>query len=181
MDTVAVLVAKALRELVAAGGIGGSHVVVIGASTSEVLGQRIGTAGALDIAEQIVAGVERVRADVGFTPAYQCCEHLNRSLVVERAALELRGWTEVAAVPAPKAGGAVAAYAFRHMAGACLAETVQAHAGIDIGGTLIGMHLRRVAVPFRSTVRSIGEAHVTLAHTRPPYIGGERAVYRLEQ
>lgn len=178
MDTVAELVARALRELVAAAGIGGSHVVVIGASTSEVLGRRIGTAGALDVAEQIVAGVDRVRSEAGFVPAYQCCEHLNRALVVERTALEQRGWTEVAAVPAPTAGGAVATYVYRHTDGACLAETVQAHAGIDIGDTLIGMHLRRVAVPFRSAVRRIGEAHVTLAYTRPPYIGGERAVYR---
>jgi uncharacterized protein (TIGR01440 family) len=169
-----------VRELVTAGGIVMSQLLVIGVSTSEVLGHRIGTAGTTDTAEQIYAGVEAVRREVGFIPVYQCCEHLNRALVIERAAAERYGLDIVGAVPVPKAGGSMAAYAYRQLESACLVETVQAHAGIDIGDTFIGMHLKRVAVPVRPTVRSIGEAHVTMAVTRPKLIGGSRAVYELD-
>lgn len=170
-----------LNELVAKGNISAGQIVVIGTSTSEVVGQRIGTAGAEEIAEQIYEGVERVRRAVGFYAAFQCCEHLNRALVVERELLERDPLEQVAAVPAPKAGGSMAAWAYRHMRQPCLVETISAHAGIDIGDTLIGMHLKRVAVPLRPSIRRIGEANVNMAYTRPRYIGGSRAVYTLEQ
>lgn len=170
-----------VRELVAAGGIGRGHIVVIGTSTSEVIGERIGTQGSADVAEGIYRGVEAVRQEVGFYAAFQCCEHLNRALVVERELLERdSSLEEVAAVPVRKAGGSMAAHAYRHMQRPCLVESVRAQAGIDIGDTLIGMHLRRVAVPLRPSIRRIGQAHVNMAYTRPKLIGGLRAVYALE-
>ena len=173
-------VATVLRELVAKSSIQRGEIIVIGTSTSEVVGQRIGTSGAEEIAAQIYAGVERVRSEIGFYPAYQCCEHLNRALVVEAALLERYALVQVAAVPHGKAGGSMAAYAYRHFESPRLVETIAAHAGIDIGDTLIGMHLRRVAVPLRPSIRRIGEANVNMAYTRPPYIGGPRTQYVLD-
>lgn len=169
-----------VRETAEAAKLTAGRLLVIGVSTSEVIGQRIGTSGALEIAEAIFTGVEKVRQETGFWTAYQCCEHLNRALVMERSAAEALGLEEVTAVPVPNAGGSMAALAYRKLAEPCLVETVEAHAGIDIGETLIGMHLRRVAVPFRPSLRQVGEARVAAAYTRPKLIGGERAVYRLE-
>jgi uncharacterized protein (TIGR01440 family) len=173
-------VATVLRELVQAGSISAGQIIVIGTSTSEVMGQRIGTAGAQHIAEQIYEGVERVRLETAFYSAYQCCEHLNRALVVDRRLLAQYPLEVVAAIPAPKAGGAMASHAYRAMQQPCLVETIQAHAGIDIGDTLIGMHLRPVAVPVRPSIRRIGEANINMAYTRPKFIGGARAIYQLE-
>lgn len=171
-------VAALLRELIEAGNVKQGDIVVIGTSTSEVIGERIGTGGASEVAELLYNGIEEVRRETGFFIAFQCCEHLNRALVIERKLLQLdRTLQEVSVVPVPKAGGAMAAYAYRHMEDPCVVEWIKAQAGIDIGDTLIGMHLRHVAVPFRSSVRSIGQAHVTAAYTRPKLIGGSRAVY----
>jgi uncharacterized protein (TIGR01440 family) len=170
-----------VSELVAAGDIKRGQLVIVGCSTSEVLGKRIGTSGTTDAAAAIFAGVEAVRQQVGFHPVYQCCEHLNRALVLEREAAERYGLDEVAAVPVPKAGGSMAAYAYRHLNDAVLVESVRAHAGVDIGDTFIGMHLRPVAVPVRPTIRSIGHAHVTMAYSRAKLIGGARAVYTLDK
>jgi len=167
-----------LRELAVAGKLGPGKIVVVGVSTSEVAGVRIGTGGALEVAQQLLHGVRQAAEEFGFQPVYQCCEHLNRSLVMERSLLVSLGLNEVTAVPIPGAGGSMAAAAYRSMTDPVLAETVQAHAGVDIGETLIGMHLRRVAVPFRPTLRYIGSARVNAAWCRPPLIGGERAVYR---
>ncbi|WP_456288607.1 TIGR01440 family protein [Paenibacillus sp. AK002] len=173
--------ARIVRELAEASALGPGKVLVIGASTSEVVGRRIGTGGALETAQQLLQGIAEVQAEFGFAVAYQCCEHLNRALVMERGLLEELRLTEVAAVPIPGAGGSMASAAYRSMKEPCLAESIEAHAGVDIGETLIGMHLRRVAVPFRPSERYIGDARVTAAYTRPKLIGGERAVYRLEQ
>ncbi|TKH45633.1 TIGR01440 family protein [Paenibacillus terrae] len=184
MDHEATLEAQAafvVKEIAEAASLKAGRLLVIGVSTSEVAGSRIGTAGALDVAQQLLAGVESVRRAYGFDVAFQCCEHLNRALVVDRAVLERLGLTEVAAVPVRTAGGSMATAAYRALEDACLAANVQAHAGIDIGETLIGMHMRPVAVPFRPGLRWIGEARVTAAFTRPPLIGGQRAVYSLEQ
>ncbi|WP_052476031.1 TIGR01440 family protein [Cohnella kolymensis] len=170
-----------VNELVTAGSVRAGQLVVFGVSTSEVVGQRIGTSGTESVASEIHEGVERVRQRIGFHAIWQCCEHLNRSLVTERAVMEAQGWTEVSAVPVPKAGGSMAAYAYRRMKDPCLVEHVQAHAGADIGETMIGMHLRPVAVPVRPTIRYIGEARVTMAVTRPKLIGGSRAVYSADQ
>ncbi|OME87218.1 TIGR01440 family protein [Paenibacillus sp. FSL A5-0031] len=181
LGSIAEQVEQIVRELAAAGRLGMSQLLVIGVSTSEVLGHRIGTSGTIETAAQIYAGVEAVRSEVGFIPVYQCCEHLNRALVIDQASAERLGLDIVGAVPVPKAGGSMAAYAYRQLKEPCLVETVQAHAGIDIGDTFIGMHLKRVAVPVRPTIREIGGAHVTMAITRPKLIGGSRAVYELSE
>lgn len=170
--------AAVTRELAVAGKLGPGTVLVIGASTSEVAGKRIGTGGALEVARQLLEGITEVADELGFHTVYQCCEHLNRSLVMERELLVKLGLREVSAVPIPGAGGSMAAAAYQSMADPVLAESIEAHAGIDIGETLIGMHLRRVAVPYRPSLRYIGAARVNAAWSRPPLIGGERAVYR---
>lgn len=168
---------QATAELAQVASLGERHLLVVGASSSEVAGERIGTAGSAEIAAAILAGVFAVQAELGFQVAFQSCEHLNRALVVERSTLERFSLVEVSAVPVATAGGAVATAAFLQLRDPALAEQVVADAGLDIGATLIGMHLRRVAVPVRLAVSFIGKAHVTAARTRPPLIGGERAVY----
>jgi uncharacterized protein (TIGR01440 family) len=166
-------------ELVKVSGLRQGQIMVFGVSTSEVQGLRIGTSGAVTVAEQIYEGAHRVQERVGFHMVWQCCEHLNRAIVTERVLAEAQGWSEVSAVPVPKAGGSMASFAYRQLKEPCLVESVQVHAGIDIGETMIGMHLRPVAVPLRPTIRSIGEARVSMALTRPRLIGGVRAVYTL--
>ncbi|MBB6283085.1 TIGR01440 family protein [Geobacillus subterraneus] len=160
--------------------LGHGHIVVIGCSTSEVLGERIGTAGSMDVAAMLFAELEAWRRETGIELAFQCCEHLNRALVVERETARAHGLEVVSVVPVPQAGGAMAAYAYRNLANPVVVEAIRADAGIDIGHTLIGMHLKPVAVPVRVPVKQIGAAHVTLAKTRPKLIGGARAVYSLE-
>lgn len=170
-----------LGELTNAGHVQPGQIVVIGTSTSEVLGKRIGTAGTEEVAREIYEGVRRVKERIGFQPAFQCCEHLNRALVVERELLDRYPLLEqVSVVPVRKAGGSMAAYAFRAMHDALVVESIRAHAGLDIGGTLIGMHLKAVAVPVRPSVKWIGQAFVQMAYTRPKLIGGARAVYERE-
>lgn len=166
-----------LEDLLSAMPLGKKHVVVFGTSTSEIIGKRIGSAGSEDVAHALYAAIEEVRQKHGFSVAFQCCEHLNRALVIEREAAERLGWPEVMVVPVPRAGGAMAAHAFRQMRDAVVVESIQADAGIDIGDTFIGMHLKPVAVPVRPRVRQVGEAHVTMAITRPKLIGGARAIY----
>lgn len=171
-------VEQVLNELAEAGRLRPGHIVVIGTSTSEVLGQRIGTSGTVEVAQAIYEGVERSRLKFGFFPAFQCCEHLNRALVVERELMDrYPSLEEVSVVPVPKAGGSMAAYAYQTFREPAVVESIRAHAGIDIGGTLIGMHLKAVAVPFRPSVRMLGYAPLQAAFTRPKLIGGERAVY----
>ncbi|WP_251551776.1 TIGR01440 family protein [Neobacillus muris] len=153
------------------------QLLVVGCSTSEVAGAKIGTAGTMEAAEMIFKGLKKFQAETGIQLAFQCCEHLNRALVIERSVAEQRGYEEVTVVPVRNAGGAMAAYAYRHMAEAAVVETIKADAGIDIGSTLIGMHLKPVAVPVRAKQKTVGGAYVTLAKSRPKLIGGSRAVY----
>ncbi|WP_418303221.1 TIGR01440 family protein [Paenibacillus yonginensis] len=181
LDQLAGQAAEVLKELAETANLGPGKIVVIGTSTSEIAGQRIGTAGAQQIAAELYRGFEQIRAKYGFELVFQCCEHLNRALVMERAVLERLNLTEVSAVPVRTAGGSMAAEAYLRFAEPCLAESIEAHAGLDIGETLIGMHLRRVAVPLRLSRRYVGQARVNAAMTRPKLIGGERAVYRLPQ
>lgn len=154
-----------------------NQLLVVGCSTSEVIGERIGTAGTFDAAEMIFHGLKKLQEETGLQIAFQCCEHLNRALVIERAAAEKRGFDEVSVVPVRKAGGAMATYAFKHLKDAVVVESMRADFGIDIGQTLIGMHLKHVAVPVRVKQKTVGQALVTLAKTRPKLIGGARAVY----
>lgn len=151
--------------------------MVVGCSTSEVAGERIGTAGTTEVAEMLFRQLDRLRSRSGITLAFQCCEHLNRALVIGRKDAEERKLEEVSVIPVRNAGGAMASYAFAKLPDAIVVESVKAEAGIDIGDTLIGMHLKPVAVPVRVGRRTVGHANVVLAKTRPKLIGGSRAVY----
>ena len=131
----------------------------------------------MQIASAVLNGIEKELKGTGIFLAVQCCEHLNRALVVERQLCEKYGLTQVAVLPVPTAGGAAASAGMARFSQPVVVESIQAHAGIDIGDTLIGMHLRPVAVPVRLRIKTIGEAHVTMARTRPKLIGGARAVY----
>ncbi|WP_285767928.1 TIGR01440 family protein [Peribacillus sp. SI8-4] len=154
------------------------QLLVIGCSTSEVVGKRIGTEGTLDVAGMIFSVISDFQEKTGVQVAYQCCEHLNRALVLQREEAVRRGYEEVSVIPVRKAGGSMATYAFQQWEDAVVVEHIKAEAGIDIGDTFIGMHLKHVAVPLRSSIKEIGHAHVTMAKTRPKLIGGERAVYQ---
>ncbi|SDK15331.1 TIGR01440 family protein [Sediminibacillus albus] len=169
--------AALVDEWLSTGYLKQGQLFVVGCSTSEVAGQRIGTSGSEEIASVIFSEMERLQKNSGIQLTFQCCEHLNRALVMERDTLVQRGYQQVTAVPVPKAGGSMASYAYKHFREPVLAETISADAGMDIGETMIGMHLRRVAVPLRFKQRSAGNARVNTARTRPKLIGGERAVY----
>ncbi|MFD2117061.1 TIGR01440 family protein [Paenibacillus yanchengensis] len=174
-------VEQIVQEVVAAGQIGAGKLVVFGVSTSEIIGERIGTSGTMLVAEQIFTGINQAQQAIRFHPVFQCCEHLNRALVIEQEVAEVLQLEQVQAVPVPHAGGSMAAYAYTHMKQPVLVDRIAAHAAVDIGDTLIGMHLKQVAVPFRPTINKIGSAHVTAAYTRAKLIGGARAVYELPQ
>ena len=156
------------------------QVFVVGCSTSEVLGQHIGTGGGLDIAESLYEPLQKFAARHKIFLAFQGCEHINRALTIERHAAEKYGWEPVSVIPVAKAGGSMSAYAYSAMNDTVVVEEIKAHAGIDIGQTMIGMHLKRVAVPVRTSVKLIGDAIVSAATTRPKLIGGERASYSRE-
>jgi len=158
-------------------GLKKNSLFVIGCSTSEVIGKKIGTAGTEEVAKMIFDELMSFKEKTGIQLAFQCCEHLNRSLVVEQATAEQKGLEEVTVVPVRNAGGAMATYAFEHFNQPVVVEHLKADAGIDIGDTFIGMQLKHVAVPVRVSLRELGSAHVTLATTRPKLIGGARAVY----
>jgi len=151
--------------------------LAIGCSSSEIAGGTIGHASAYELGEQVANEILAIANENGFECAFQCCEHLNRALVMERETAENRGYEIVCVVPQPKAGGSLATAAYRAMRDPVVVQEVKADAGIDIGRTLIGMHLRPVAVPVRLKTDMIGEAIVIAARTRPRLIGGERAKY----
>ena len=155
------------------------RLLVVGCSTSEIAGGKIGKASVPELGGDVAGAVLDEARALGIDAAFQCCEHLNRALAVERATAEKYGLDEVCAVPWPKAGGSCASAAYRMMREPALAEEIQADAGIDIGDTLIGMHLRAVAVPVRLSLGQIGQARLVCARTRPRLIGGERAHYSL--
>jgi len=154
-----------------------NDIFVVGCSTSEVAGEHIGTSGSEAIAQVLFEELIAFQQETGVFLAFQGCEHINRALVIERELLNKKGLEEVAVVPVRKAGGSMASYAYQHFDDPVMIEEIRAEVGIDIGDTLIGMHLKRVAVPVRLKQKSIGYAHVTSARTRPKLIGGERAVY----
>lgn len=168
---------QAARELLAVVYAEPGDLFVVGCSSSEIGGQRIGTDSSTRIADAVFAGIWRAVREKGMYLAAQCCEHLNRALVVEEAAWKAHRLERVNAVPQPKAGGSFACAAYKSFERPVLVESVQALAGMDIGGTMIGMHLKRVAVPVRLSLSKIGEAGLICARTRPPFTGGERAVY----
>jgi len=154
------------------------QILVVGCSTSEVLGVKIGSGGSSDVARTILDSLRQVCTQQGIYLAVQCCEHLNRALVIEQQAATVYNLEQVMVVPMPKAGGALGAQAMTDFEHPIVVESIKAHGGLDIGCTLIGMHLKAVAVPLRLRQQHIGQALVTAARTRPKFIGGARAVYK---
>ena len=167
----------AITELLEQAKLKPGALFVLGCSSSEMVGKRIGKGSSMEAAQAAFQGIYPILQDSGIQLAVQCCEHLNRALIMERAAAEARGYEIVNVMPQPHAGGSMAVTAWEAFTDPVAVETIQADAGMDIGGTLIGMHLRRVAVPVRTSLDHIGEAIVLCARTRPKYIGGPRAVY----
>jgi uncharacterized protein (TIGR01440 family) len=151
---------------------------VIGCSTSEIIGEKIGTAGALDVAQTLYEEFSNFAHKHKMYLVFQGCEHINRALTLEAAAAKQYHLEPVSVVPVRTAGGSMSAYAYTQMNEPVVVEAISAHAGIDIGQTLIGMNLKHVAVPIRTSVKHVGEAVITLATTRPKLIGGERAQYK---
>ena len=172
---------RAVRELIDAAGLKAGQILVVGCSSSEIVGQRIGKGSSLEAAAAVVDALLPVLSEKGIFLAAQCCEHLNRALIVGAACAEKYGLETVWVKPQPHAGGSFATTVWDRLDAPVAVECIRAHAGMDVGGTLIGMHLRRVAVPVRLSVKMIGEAPVLFARTRPPYIGGPRAQYQTDQ
>ena len=170
--------AAVCRELCEKARLQKGQILVVGCSSSEVCGDKIGSNSNYDMAESVFSGIYEVLQEKGIYLAAQCCEHLNRAIIVEQEAAA--GLEIVNVVPQPKAGGSFAACAYRNFRHPAALEEIRADAGIDIGDTLIGMHLKRVAVPVRLEHDQIGEAHITAARVRPKFIGGERAHYNDE-
>lgn len=177
-ETITEQARQAVTELLEAAKLRPGQLFVVGCSSSEMVGARIGKGSSLEAAQAAFAGIYPVLQEHGIELAVQCCEHLNRALVVESEVAEKRGFEIVNAIPQPHAGGSFAVTAWANFRDPVLVETIVADAGLDIGGTLIGMHLRRVAVPVRLSLKQIGEANILCARTRPKYIGGSRAVYQ---
>ncbi len=177
MEQIAQELRASLNEFTSLGHSQQGGIFVVGCSTSEVIGEKIGTAGTMQVAEILYKELADFQKETGMHLAFQCCEHLNRALVVERVVAEKYQLEIVSALPVRSAGGALPTCAFQQMKDAVLVEFIRAHGGIDIGATLIGMHIKHVAVPVRTSIDKIGRAHVTMATSRPKLIGGERAQY----
>ena len=169
-----------MTELIAVAKPNPFDIVVVGCSSSEAGGHKIGTDSSEAVAAAIFAGIYPVLQEHDLYLAAQCCEHLNRALIIERAAAEKYHLEPVNVIPQPKAGGSFATTAYRTFTAPVAVEEVQAVCGLDIGGTLIGMHLKKVAVPVRLSIDKIGEARILCARTRPKFIAGCRAVYNEE-
>lgn len=152
-------------------------IVVVGCSTSEILGKKIGSAGNKEVADLLMEPLLHWAGKLGIYLAIQCCEHLNRVLIVEMECKDKYCLEPVVVLPALKAGGALSVSAWDGFAKPVAVERIQAHAGLDIGDTFIGMHLKPVVVPVRIDVKKLGQACLNLAKTRPKYVGGSRAVY----
>jgi uncharacterized protein (TIGR01440 family) len=150
-------------------------ILVVGCSTSEIVGSKIGTNTDPDVAKTVFDSIYGVAKEKGVFLAVQCCEHLNRAIVTEKEALPFAEPVNV--VPQKKAGGSLATVAYSTFSHPIVVEEIKADAGLDIGDTFIGMHLKKVAVPVRLSVTTIGEAHLTSARVRPKFIGGIRAIY----
>ena len=165
----------AISELCEKAKLKAGNIVVAGCSTSEVIGSKIGTNSSPEVAAEIFAALHDYTQSKGLYLAVQCCEHLNRAIITERSAVPFAELVNV--VPQPKAGGSLATKAYAGFSDPVAVEEIKADAGLDIGLTLIGMHLKKVAVPVRLEHNRIGEALVVAARTRPKFVGGARAVY----
>ena len=167
----------AMAELLETAKVPAGGLVVVGCSSSEIMGERIGKGSTPEAAQAVLRGILPLLEEKKLFLAAQCCEHLNRALVMEQATLDRLRLTQVNVRPVPKAGGSTAAGAYERFACPAMAMAVQADAAIDVGDTLVGMHIRPVAVPLRMPGAKVGQAHVVLAYARPPLIGGARAQY----
>ena len=167
--------ALAVKELIEKAKLKKNDILVIGCSTSEICGSRIGSDSRPEVANEVFNAIYSVTKEHGIYLAAQCCEHLNRAIIVEREAVPLL--PQVNVVPQPKAGGSFATAAYHAFKDPVAVEHIKADAGLDIGGTLIGMHLKAVAVPVRLSIDHIGEAILLCARTRAKFIGGSRAIY----
>ena len=172
---------QATEELLQAAHLETGDIFVVGCSSSEIMGGHIGKDSSMEAAAAVLAGVMPPLQEQGIYLAAQCCEHLNRAIVLEREVAKAYGYQIVSAIPQPHAGGSWATNCWRAFNDPVLVEEIQAAAGMDIGGTLIGMHLRRVAVPVRLSIDHIGQAILLCARTRPPFIGGSRAAYTQQE
>ena len=168
---------RILREFLEISNLQAGEILVIGCSSSEIVGETIGHGSSLEAAQAVFHAVYPILREKGIFLAAQCCEHLNRALIIERACAEKYGLEPVCVIPQPKAGGSFATTAWGSFDSPVAVEHIRAHGGLDIGGTLIGMHLRDVAVPVRLSVDTLGEARLICARTRPKFIGGIRAKY----
>lgn len=168
---------QAVSELLQEAKLSRGDIFVVGCSSSEIMGNKIGKGSDINAAAAVYEGIAPVLDENGIFLAAQCCEHLNRAIIIEKEAALRYGCEIVCVVPQPKAGGSFATKAYYDMEEPVAVESIKAHAGIDIGGVLIGMQLRPVAVPVRISVKQIGQANILCARTRPKFIGGERAAY----
>lgn len=175
MNTIKEQAFSAAKEIIEIGKLKKGQILVIGCSTSEVIGDKIGTNSSPDTANEIFDGIYEAANEYGVFVAAQCCEHLNRAIIVEADAVP--NGEAVNVVPQPKAGGSFATAAYKAFKNPVALEEIKADAGLDIGSTLIGMHLKKVAVPVRLKNNKIGNATLTAARVRPKFIGGERAHY----
>lgn len=166
-----------INELIEKTNLKKGQLLVIGCSSSEIVGETIGHGSSLEAAQAVFDSVYPILKEHGIFLAAQCCEHLNRALIMEREAAEARGYEIVNVFPQPKAGGSFATTAYENFSEPVAVEHIKADAGLDIGLTLIGMHLKDVAVPLRLSQSKIGSAHITAARTRAKFIGGARAHY----
>lgn len=162
-------------ELVSAAKLEAGQIVIVGCSSSEIAGHRVGSLSSPDIGRAVFDGIYGILKERGIFLAAQCCEHLNRAIIIEREAV--KGSDIVNVLPQPKAGGSFATAAYNGLSDPVAVEEIRADAGLDIGGTLIGMHLKKVAVPLRLETTHVGKAPVNAARTRPKFVGGSRAVY----
>lgn len=177
LEQILLEVTEAFDELRTAANLREGDLLVVGCSSSEICGGQIGHASSPEIGKAVADQLLRLCGEQGIFLAAQCCEHLNRALILERTASEKFGYEPVCVRPMPKAGGSFATAVYDAMKDPVAVEYIRAKAGLDIGGTMIGMHLKEVAVPLRLQVKTIGEASVAAAKTRPKLIGGSRAVY----
>ncbi|MBO4529198.1 MAG: TIGR01440 family protein [Paludibacteraceae bacterium] len=177
LDLIAKQTEEIIRSLLTEHPMKRDSILVIGCSSSEVTGGRIGKNSSEEIGQVIFQTAKKITDEMGVFLACQCCEHLNRALVIENACAEKYGYEPVCVVPWLHGGGSFATAAYHHFSQPVVVEHIKASAGIDIGDTLIGMHLKDVAVPVHFSQQKIGEAHVVAAYSRPKLIGGERAHY----
>lgn len=168
-----------LQELTLKSKLSSGDIVIIGCSTSEVIGKEIGTCSNMDVAEKLFDGFIDIVNEHGLFLTAQCCEHLNRAVVIEQEVAEKLDLEIVNVVPAIKAGGAFSTVCWNNLKRPVVVEKIKADCGIDIGGTLIGMQIKPVVVPIRTSIRNIGYANIVCARRRPKFIGGERAQYNL--